>query len=428
MEGLQKVLIWLLMVLLFLALLLGGVFGYFYYTAQPGEEANAPLAVTGAGGQAAEVLPYSYALQTPVMGGVMYRGFSGSGGVLGGPVACSSLQPVQLGLPAGCQIERVQIETGGKVAFAGTGEEYAAFSYPGNGQYLYRVQLQLPAQDPDQRPHTVGQLLYEFSVQVQVEMQARLSADRVEQGEAIAVRLENELDGVQPVGESGLGPVNFLRDGQDSWVAFVPVAYNREAGEYTIELRCGDFTASLPVTVLYKPYEKRNFETADQLPDAGPQTAAAENQYRNTIWPLYDTAGGQKLWQGPFIQPVEGRVLYGYGMGSLLPGDTVSRRHSGVDYLVSAPDTPVNAPAAGQVAFSGQLELTGNTVVIEHGGGVKSYFYHLGSLAVASGQMVEQGQRLGGQGPEQALHYEIRIGNQSIDPNPVLSGRSGLYG
>lgn len=74
----------------------------------------------------------------------------------------------------------------------------------------------------------------------------------------------------------------------------------------------------------------------------------------------------------------------------------------------------------------------GNTVVIEHGGGLKSYFFHLDSLACKQGDIVEKEQLIGqagstGYSTGPHLHYEARIGNQSIDPDQLFNGSSGLY-
>lgn len=90
------------------------------------------------------------------------------------------------------------------------------------------------------------------------------------------------------------------------------------------------------------------------------------------------------------------------------------------------------APGRGKVVYAGFLQMTGNTVVIEHGGGLKSYFFHLDSLACKQGDIVEKEQLIGqagstGYSTGPHLHYEARIGNQSIDPDQLFNGSSGLY-
>ena len=85
----------------------------------------------------------------------------------------------------------------------------------------------------------------------------------------------------------------------------------------------------------------------------------------------------------------------------------------------------MTAPAAGTVVFAGSLELTGNTVVLDHGAGLKTYFFYLSQLSCEKGQTLEQGAQLGLSG--ERLFFEARIGNQSIDPAALFDGSSGLY-
>ena len=84
------------------------------------------------------------------------------------------------------------------------------------------------------------------------------------------------------------------------------------------------------------------------------------------------------------------------------------------------------APQAGKVVYAGTLEVSGGTVVIDHGCGVKSYLYRLGSLTVETGAAVERGAAVGTAGSE-ALKYELKIGNKSIDPWMAIRGQGGLF-
>jgi len=94
--------------------------------------------------------------------------------------------------------------------------------------------------------------------------------------------------------------------------------------------------------------------------------------------------------------------------------------------------TPVKAPAAGRVVFAQYLLNTGNTVAIEHGAGLKTFYFHMDSLAVAEGETVAQGQKIGevgttGYSTGPHLHFEMRIANQAIDPFLMFEGKNALY-
>jgi hypothetical protein len=73
-------------------------------------------------------------------------------------------------------------------------------------------------------------------------------------------------------------------------------------------------------------------------------------------------------------------------------------------------------------SFSG----LGNHVVIDHGNGLTSVYAHLSSIAVRTGQIVDQGVTLGTEGSTGAstgthLHFEIRINGQPVNPLPYLN-------
>ena len=74
----------------------------------------------------------------------------------------------------------------------------------------------------------------------------------------------------------------------------------------------------------------------------------------------------------------------------------------------------------------GTLALTGGTVVIDHGCGVKSYLFGLDAVKVQRGQSLARGEELGTTSEEHTLIWELRIGSKSVDPAAALTGSSGL--
>ena len=80
------------------------------------------------------------------------------------------------------------------------------------------------------------------------------------------------------------------------------------------------------------------------------------------------------MWQGAFLSPVETyTVLIDYGQTKVTDGERGAQSNSTLLYTI--PGEPVRAPAAGVVAVAQHLALTGNTVVIDHGCGLRSYLW-----------------------------------------------------
>ncbi|PKL08753.1 MAG: M23 family peptidase [Spirochaetae bacterium HGW-Spirochaetae-7] len=131
---------------------------------------------------------------------------------------------------------------------------------------------------------------------------------------------------------------------------------------------------------------------------------------------------------GGFVKPVATeRITSFFGMRRryiYADGGIDSSTHSGVDYGCPR-GTPVVAAGSGRVAMAEARIVTGNTVVIEHLPGAYTIYMHLDSMAVAAGDMVEAGTRIGAvgmtglaTGPH--LHWEFRVMGAACDPEALV--------
>ncbi len=129
----------------------------------------------------------------------------------------------------------------------------------------------------------------------------------------------------------------------------------------------------------------------------------------------------ERRWSGPFRYPVENpQVSSVFGTRRSYNGGPYSSYHEGLD-LRGAAGTPVYAPADGVVALAGALIVRGNAVILRHGWGVCSGYWHLSAVAVQPGQSVKAGDLLGyvgntGLSTGAHLHWEIRVRGIPVDP------------
>ncbi|HEX8043596.1 M23 family metallopeptidase [Candidatus Deferrimicrobium sp.] len=129
-------------------------------------------------------------------------------------------------------------------------------------------------------------------------------------------------------------------------------------------------------------------------------------------------------WRTPFLAPVKEYRPVNFGARRVINGDP-RNPHSGVD--IRLPEgTPVRAIADGQVAFAGEQFFGGRSVVIDHGGGVFSIYYHLKEYSVAEGQEISRGDRIGsvgatGRATGPHLHFGVRVPGGRVDPTRLLA-------
>jgi murein DD-endopeptidase MepM/ murein hydrolase activator NlpD len=134
----------------------------------------------------------------------------------------------------------------------------------------------------------------------------------------------------------------------------------------------------------------------------------------------------QKLWSGPFLRPSTAAIGDVYGIARGYNGGPATDYHRGTDFTGNLGD-PVYAAAAGVVVFAHELQIRGNTVMLDHGAGVFTGYNHLSEIDVNLGDTVTAGQQIGligstglVTGPH--LHWEVIVRGIEVDGQLWLDG------
>ena len=126
---------------------------------------------------------------------------------------------------------------------------------------------------------------------------------------------------------------------------------------------------------------------------------------------------------GSMIFPVEGTITDNFGWRTH-PIFNRQIFHSGIDIGADYGE-PIRAAQSGTVISAGWIDGYGNTVMINHGGGVVSLYGHNQSFAVSAGQSVSQGQVIAycgstGNSTGPHCHFEVLVNDEPVDPNNYL--------
>ncbi len=133
----------------------------------------------------------------------------------------------------------------------------------------------------------------------------------------------------------------------------------------------------------------------------------------------------ERLWTGEFHLPVKAVEASGnFGRRRFLNGQARSP-HSGEDFPTPA-GTPVRAAQRGRVALARNFFFSGNTVVLDHGLGLYTFYGHLKSMAVKEGAIIEAGALVGrvgatGRVTGAHLHWAVRLNNTRVNPLDLLA-------
>jgi murein DD-endopeptidase MepM/ murein hydrolase activator NlpD len=218
--------------------------------------------------------------------------------------------------------------------------------------------------------------------------------------------------------------------------ALVPIPATLAAGEHTmgIEVRArrSRRRIAVPVTVQERSYPARTVVIPEAKRGLVLQPGAVRDGRQVQL--LLRTVTPLQQWLGPFKPPVDSAPEYSFGAPTTYVGGSpvesmsdaiYGEYHRGMDYPV-APGTLVQAPAAGTVLLARQNPLTGGTLLLDHGLGVISAFFHLERIEVVEGQSLVGRTPVGVAGETGIasgthVHWAVYVLGVAIDPRVMES-------
>jgi len=294
-----------------------------------------------------------------------------------------------------------------------------------NEDGLYNCIIQLEWEQKEGREF-YGNAIYEFVLNADYPPGIEISAGETDPGELLVIKASN----IQPdeeitvETEFDIKP-NVFREGNTA-VVLLPVSYYYEENRsYSVKASAGNLVKKFSVFIKPKEFIVQNLKIDPQVA-ASTRNEKSSEEIREKLYPLKPVSDPVRYWEGEFIMPVEGgRVSPAdFGKRRYVNSSPTSYRHNGLD-IGQDEGTPVMATNNGRVLIADYLIETGNTVVIEHGYGLKSWYYHMKDLNVKTGDMVKKGDVIGtvgstgfSTGPH--LHFSFTVNDVWINPITVI--------
>lgn len=239
----------------------------------------------------------------------------------------------------------------------------------------------------------------------------------------------NENEDLSATTDLAEGQLQFYydADAQCSYAA-LPVAKETEPGDYTVTVTSGETVRTIPVHVTKMPEGgTRTYTVSDADYEAFLSPTQLES-LDGMLRQLRLSSNGTPHLNADlaFGEPVGGEVDLSFGstvvIGNSAVEGTGMKSLEGVLYTASE-GAEVHAVQSGVCIFSGTLGAFGNAVVIDHGCGIFSYYYHLGESSVSAGDTVMRSSAIGTVGKSgytgsdsSLLHFALSIGDVYVSP------------
>src|SRR5260370_13422887 len=203
------------------------------------------------------------------------------------------------------------------------------------------------------------------------------------------------------------------------------VDLEKAPGEYELKITgqtaSGDkISCSAQVAVRKGRFATEKLQVRKQFVEPSPEQIKRADEERQKMRDIFDRVTPERLWDGKFRIPLDGATTgSNFGKRRILNGNPGSP-HSGVD-LPGTTGTPVHAAQRGHVVLAEELFFAGNTVVVDHGLGIYTFYGHLSEIGVKVGDAVETGAGLGkvgatGRVTGPHLHWGLTVERARVNP------------
>ncbi len=270
-----------------------------------------------------------------------------------------------------------------------------------------------------------GKLEYSFTSLVTAPAEFYLGLTTVDAGKFTAITALNvtKPENIQFVSslQPALQPV-FYKAENNMAVALLPVSADTPSGVYTLTFTYGGTTQETLLTVRNNGRKTSPYEVSEAVIQATRTTATLE-EFENLTKQLMAEGSAERYFAGSFLEGINGwsTIRRGFGRDIYLNNSaTATYRNNGVDYE-TGDGVQVMAANKGKVVYAGYLTYTGHIVVLEHGYGLKTWYYNLGSVLVQEGDVVEKGVAIATTGKtgftgQTGAHIAMSVGETFVSP------------
>jgi Membrane proteins related to metalloendopeptidases len=216
--------------------------------------------------------------------------------------------------------------------------------------------------------------------------------------------------------------------------AYIPISCEENPNEYLFSIDIVDHVGNAmkldnKFQVVMFPFKKQNLTISQEKIKHEEEIGINNIQFEERIARLTESSPKEKLWKGTFCAPVEIQRI-SCDFGTVRTTQHKGRyAHKALD-VTNAPKSVVWATQDGIVVMKERFAGSGHTVIIDHGMGILSMFFHLEDYAkIEVGQKVAKGNPVGyigktGYATGYHLHWEMRVNNMPVDPmqwtKPIL--------
>lgn len=247
-------------------------------------------------------------------------------------------------------------------------------------------------------------------------------------GKSLIITLPSPA-GIVSMNELNISVLSHPRD-RTKGIVILPIDYYTPSGEANLTWVSPGKTTFFPITVLNASYPTETLSVDPAKVTPPPEALERIALEKAQAEKIYGHFTPIRYWDKPFIRPLDTFITSEYGSARTYNG-TLKSYHGGVDFRAKTP-TPILATNDGIVVLAEDRYYAGGTIIIDHGEGIYSCYFHMSQFDVKVGENVKRAQNIGltgatGRITGPHLHFGMMVHSIQADPLDLISQINNLF-
>ena len=210
--------------------------------------------------------------------------------------------------------------------------------------------------------------------------------------------------------------------------ALLPISYYQKPSTKKVKVlykkKTSEVTKNMLIKIKDGKYKKETIHVDNSKVHPNKKDQERGNKEYAEAMQVYNTVTKKSYINSKFILPLDSKITSSFGKARVY-NDTLKGYHSGTDFRAKV-GTPIHASNDGVIALVKDRFYSGGTVIINHGQGIYTCYFHMSKFNVKKGQKVKKGTLIGLSGKSGRvtgphLHFAARVGGVQVDPLQLIS-------
>ena len=215
---------------------------------------------------------------------------------------------------------------------------------------------------------------------------------------------------------------------KNSYYTLIPVSYYEKNKKEKVYIHYRDESKQksthLNLSVISGDYKKETLKVSKSKVSLNKEDKKRASKEYKEAMDIYNSVSKNSYISSEFILPLESKITSDFGKARVY-NDTLNGYHSGTDFRAKV-GIPIKASNDGIVVLAKDRFYSGGSIVIDHGHGIYTCYFHMSKFDVKKGQKIKKAQIIGLSGDSGRvtgphLHFSARVRGVQVDPLQLIS-------